>query len=235
MQFSGPLIRARLIKRYKRFLADVTLEDGTDVTVHCANPGAMIGLAEPDTTVWLTKSNNPKRKLAYSWELSETEQGLVGINTGHPNKIVKEALLAQAVPELAAYGTVRPEVMYGEGSRVDFLLSQDGLPDAYVEVKNVHLFRQPDLAEFPDSVTARGTKHLKELANMARSGCRAVMLYLIQRDNCEKFSIASDIDPTYAASLTEACKAGVEVIAYNCHINKDGIAIGGSVAYIDGN
>ncbi len=166
MHFPSPLVRGTLIRRYKRFLADVTLETGEILTAHCANPGAMTGLAMPGLPVWLSKSDDPKRKLAYSLELVELPTGIVGINTAHPNRIVGEALRARAIPELGAYDGIRAEVKYAEKSRVDFLLTAEGLPDCYLEVKNVHLVRAAGLAEFPDSVTTRGARHLADLARM---------------------------------------------------------------------
>lgn len=174
MRFQTPLIPGRLIRRYKRFLADVELDNGTVVTAHCANPGAMLGLKDEGLRIWLEPNDDPKRKLKYGWRLAELPGGhWAGIDTAVPNRIVKEALLARAVPELAAYETVRPEVKYGRKSRVDFLLSGDGLRDAYVEVKNVHLRRDGDWAEFPDSVTTRGARHLDELSDMVAEGHRA--------------------------------------------------------------
>src|SRR5215471_18210410 len=184
MRFTEPLIPATLIKRYKRFLADVVLPSGEAITAHVANPGAMIGLAAPGSRVWLSKSAKATRKLPYSWELVEVDLGagpeLIGINTAHPNLMVAEAIAAAAIPELAGYTTSRREVNYGKNSRIDFLLEASSRPPCYVEVKNVHLMRSPNLAEFPDSVTARGTKHLDELAVVAAAGDRAVMLFLIQ-------------------------------------------------------
>src|ERR1700732_928200 len=184
MRFTEPLVPATLIKRYKRFLADVVLPSGEEITAHVANPGAMIGLAAPGSRVWLSKSANAKRKLPYSWELVEVDLGagldLIGINTAHPNLLIAEAIAAGAVPELVGYTATRREVNYGKNSRVDFLLEGPGRPPCYVEVKNVHLMRPPRLAEFPDSVTARGAKHLDELAGVTAAGARAVMLFLIQ-------------------------------------------------------
>lgn len=233
MKFSGELIPATLLKRYKRFLADVTLPDGSITTVHVANPGAMIGLQAPGARVWLSRSPNAKRKLPLSWELVETDFGagseFVGINTGHPNTIVAEALAARAIPELAAYTTIRREVKYGKASRVDFLLEAEGQPPCYVEVKNVHLMRQPGLAEFPDSVTARGARHLEELAMMVAAGSRSVMLFLIQIGSAERFALARDIDPAYGLAFDRARTAGVEALAYTCTIARDGIALTRSV------
>ena len=229
MQWPGlpdtPLTKGTLLKRYKRFLADIELENGEVITAHCANPGAMTGLKDPGLPAFLSKSDNPKRKLAYSLELLEVDGGLVGINTVHPNRIVEEALIAQTIPELASYTSVRREVKYGEKSRIDFLLEQEGLPNCYVEVKNVHLMRQPGLAEFPDSVTARGTKHLGELSKMVAEGHRAVMLYLIQRTDCKTMAFAADIDPVYAETLEKVTKSGVELLCWDCAISPQEITL----------
>lgn len=225
MHFPSPLSEARLVRRYKRFLADVTFTSGDEATVHCANPGAMTGLAEPGMRVFLSKSDSPTRKLPWSWELVETGGGLVGINTSHPNRLVAEALAAGTIPELSGYGAVRREVRYGTNSRVDFLLSDESRPPAYVEVKNVHLSRTQGLAEFPDSVTARGTKHLADLSAMAATGHRAVMLYVIQRSDTNAFDLARDIDSAYASAFELAQEAGVEMIAYRCKMSLDEIVV----------
>ncbi|WP_422038223.1 DNA/RNA nuclease SfsA [Roseibium sp.] len=224
MEFAEPLVGGRLVKRYKRFLADVVLDaDGREITAHCANPGSMLGLKEPGSRVWLSPSNNPKRKLKYSWEIIEADGALVGINTAHPNKLVEEAIEAGRITELSGYASMRREVKYGKNSRIDILLEGPDGGRTYVEVKNVHLMRQPGLAEFPDSVTARGAKHLGELADMAGEGHRAAMVFLVQRPDCERLSLAEDIDPAYAAAFRSARGAGVEVYAIGCDVRLDGI------------
>ncbi len=226
MKLPAPLHRGRLVQRYKRFLADVTLDSGETVTAHCPNPGSMWGLKDPGLTVWLSKSDDPKRKLAHTLELMEADGTLVGIHTGKPNKLAEEAVLAGVIPELAGYGSVRREVKYGQSSRIDLLLEDgpDGRP-AYVEVKNVHMRRQPGLAEFPDSVTARGAKHLGELAQMVQTGARAVMLYVVQRADCDRLRFAEDIDPAYARAFRDASAAGVEAYVYGCTITEEEIVV----------
>jgi sugar fermentation stimulation protein A len=227
MRFPTPLVPGRLIRRYKRFLADVALESGGEVVAHCPNPGSMIGLAEPGMRVWLEPNDDPRKKLRYSWKLVELGGGhWAGIDTAVPNRVVGEALKAQAVAELAGYSGVRAEVAYGAASRVDFLLTGDGRPEAYVEVKNVHLRREGDWAEFPDCVTARGANHLDELAAMARAGRRAVMLYLVQRSDCGRFRLADDLDPGYARAFREARAAGVEALCYGTGIGLHGVTLG---------
>ena len=224
MRFETPLVPARLIRRYKRFLADCRLEDGSEVTAHCANPGSMMGLAEPGEKIWLEPNDDPKKKLKFGWRLVDHENGhFTGVDTSIPNRALRAALEAGEIPELAAYDTVRPEVKYGQNSRIDFLLTGPGLPDAYVEVKSVTLSRQPGLAEFPDSVTARGTKHLGELAAMAAQGHRAIMLYLVQRTDCDRFALAADIDPAYAAAFEVARAQGVERMICGTRISPDGV------------
>ena len=234
MRFSAPLMPATLVRRYKRFLADVVLPSGETITVHCANPGAMTGLNVPGARVWLSKSANAARKLPHSWELIEVDLGagveLVGINTGHPNALAGEAIAAGLIPELAGYATARREVRYGERSRVDFLLEGPPRPPCYVEIKNVHLMRERGLAEFPDAVTRRGARHLAELAAMVAAGHRAVMLFLIQISSAQCFKLARDIDPAYGQAYDAARRAGVEVIAYRCVISRDGIEVAQPVA-----
>jgi sugar fermentation stimulation protein A len=236
MRFPTPLIPAILVRRYKRFLADVVLPSGEQITVHVANPGAMTGLMAPGARIWLSRSNNPKRKLAHSWELVEVDLGagleLAGINTAYPNLLVAEALALGAIPELAGYGSVRREVKYGKNSRIDLLLEAAGRAPCYVEVKNVHLMRQPGLAEFPDCVTARGAKHLDELAAMVAAGARAVMLYVIQIGSADRFALADDIDAAYAAAFDRARARGVEAIAWRCALTPEAITVATAVPIV---
>jgi sugar fermentation stimulation protein A len=229
--YPKPLLRGRLIRRYKRFLADIRLDDGREVTAHCANPGSMIGLKEPETEVYLADVAGGGRKLAYSWELARIGKTFVGINTSRPNALVAKALEADLIPELTGYGVRRREVRYGTGSRIDFLLEAEDGPACYLEVKNVNLKRDRSAAEFPDAVTERGAKHLRELALVAQAGARAAMLYLVQRDDCSHFAIARDIDPAYDTALREARSAGVEVLCYDCRLTLEGIDFGKSLAF----
>ena len=227
MIFPTLLRPARLIRHYKRFLADVEMEDGARVTAHCANPGAMTGLADPGARIWLAPAP-AGRKLAWSWVLTELTDGgrrdLVGINTLHANTLAAEAISASRIPELAGYGEIRREVAYGQGSRVDFVLGEPGRPACYVEVKSVTL-RRGGLAEFPDSVTQRGAKHMDDLGRIRESGARAVILYVAQRGDCAAFSVAADIDGAYAAAFGRARDAGVEVLCYACQVTVGGISI----------
>ncbi len=239
MKFPDPLIRGRLIKRYKRFLADIELEGGPDhgkiVTAHCANSGSMLSVNEAGAEVWLSPARNPDRKLKYTWEMIRIGRSLVGINTSLPNGIVAEAIEAGRIPELKGYGSLRREVKYGENSRIDLLLERNGPDDGekcYVEIKSVTMKRdlgrdQP--VEFPDAVTTRGAKHLVELSNMVSLGHRSVMLYLAQRADSPGFAIAADIDPDYANGLAAARKSGVEVLSYGCRLTKRGITLTGPV------
>ena len=232
MLLPQPVARGHLIKRYKRFLADIELDDGQVVTAHCANTGSMAGLTEPGLPVYLSYSSNPKRKLAWSWQSVELESGLVGINTAQPNRLVAEALAAKAIAPLTAYTNVRPEVKYGEKSRIDFLLSAEGMPECYLEVKNVHFSRERGLAEFPDSVTARGARHLDEMARMVEQGKRSVTLYVVQRSDCTRFAFAADLDRTYAKAQEKARSRGVEFLAYSCQISPAEISLAGPLPFV---
>ncbi|MEJ2122596.1 MAG: DNA/RNA nuclease SfsA [Alphaproteobacteria bacterium] len=232
MRFADPLRRGRLIKRYKRFLADVRFDDGEEVTAHCPNPGSMLSVSDPGSRVWLSHSDNPKRKHSHTLELIETPGGLVGVNPNRANDLAREAIEAGAIAALAGYGTIRREVRYGVNSRIDLLLQDDGRPDCYVEVKSVTMRRnggEMGIAEFPDAVTKRGAKHLGELAAMVAGGPRAVMLYLAQRSDCGQFAVAADIDPGYAEALEHATAAGVETLAVRCSLDPDGIAVSDSL------
>lgn len=231
MDFPQPLVRGTLVSRYKRFFADVVLDDGREITAHCPNPGAMLGLNTPGLGAWVSRSDDPKRKLAHTLELVEADGGLVGINTLHPNRLVAEALAADAIPEVAGYATHRREVRYGANSRVDFLLEHPERAPCWLEVKNCHLRREGTLAEFPDCVAARSLKHLRELTAMVEAGQRAVMLFVIQRTDCDAFEACADLDPAYAKGLTEAAAAGVEVLAYRCAISPGRVTIADRVPW----
>ncbi|HEX2556625.1 MAG TPA: DNA/RNA nuclease SfsA [Microvirga sp.] len=229
MRFAEPLIEGRLVERYKRFLADVDLPTGERVTAHCANPGAMMGLKAPGLRVLLSRSDNPNRKLAYSWEFVEVAAGggpeqLVGINTSRPNHLIAEALREGRLEPFRGYTSIRPEVKYGRNSRVDFLLEREGDPPCYLEVKNCHLMREAGFAEFPDCVAARSAKHLDELADMVRAGARAALVYVIQMQ-AERFDVARDIDPAYDAAFRDALAAGVESYAYVCRLSPEEVAV----------
>ncbi|MEM7288825.1 MAG: DNA/RNA nuclease SfsA [Pseudomonadota bacterium] len=217
------MIETRLVKRYKRFLADVEFPDGHIETVHCPNPGAMQGLTQPGIRAWVSDSRNPKRKLQFTLELVEVEDVLIGVNTNRPNRLAVEAIEAGRIAKLARYDRLRTEVKYGENSRIDILLETDGQPDVYVEVKNVHFRRTPALDEFPDCVTARGAKHLHEMAREVAKGNRAVMLYVIQRGDGKHFGFANDLDPNYVKAFREAHASGVEALAIRCDVSVDRI------------
>ena len=224
MKFSTPLRKGTLVKRYKRFMADIVLETGEKITAHCANSGSMMGVKDEGAEVWVSPSKNPKRKLKYTWELIKVGESLVGINTSLPNKIAQESIETGVVVELQGYETLRREIKYGKNSRIDILLEDPAKAACYVEIKNVTL-RRRHLAEFPDSVTAGGKKHLGERANQVAAGDRAVMYYLTQREDCDTFTVARDIDPDYAVALEKAMKAGVEVICYGCKLTTEDIRV----------
>lgn len=229
MKFQTPLLPAILIQRYKRFLADVRLDDGTLLTAACPNTGSMLGLTTPGSRIWLSQSDSPARKYRHTWEMIEdaafNAPTLVGVNPNHPNAIVAAAIAEERIPELAGYSSLRREVKYGVNSRIDCLLEGGADGSCYVEVKNVHLMRLAGLAEFPDSPTERGVKHLQELTQMVRDGHRAVMVFLVQRGDACGFAVARDIDPAYGAAFVKAAAAGVEMLCYRCNLSPQEIAI----------
>ena len=225
MRFPTPLLEGRLLRRYQRFLADVDTAAGI-LTAHCPNTGSMQGCAEPGMRVWLSPATNPARKLAWTWELVEALPGVVvGMHTGRSNALVREAIEAGRVPELAGYPAIRPEVKYGEGSRIDLLLTAPGRPDCYVEVKNVTAAVAGHIGYFPDAVTTRGTKHLREMSAMVAAGHRAVLVFCVQRGDVECVRPADHIDPVYGRTLREALAAGVEVIALGATVWPAGIEL----------
>jgi sugar fermentation stimulation protein A len=225
MLFPTPLVRGRLLRRYKRFFADVMLDDGQEVTTHCPNPGAMLGLSTPGQACWVSLSADPKRKLAHTLELVDAGGALTVVNTLLPNRLVAEALAADAIPELSGYAAARREVRYGAASRVDFLLEGTDRPAAWVEVKGVTLHRGGGLAEWPDCVSARGARHAEELGAMASKGDRAVVLFVVLRPDCDRFAVAADLDPTFAQTFGRTRREGVEVLVYGCAVNPEQIAL----------
>ena len=255
MRFPAPLQSGKLVQRYKRFFADVVLDDGREITAHCPNPGAMLGVNTPGLPVWVSTSDAPHRKLPHTFELVEVDGRLVGINTMHPNRLVAEALAEGLIPELAGYAEVRREVKYGANSRVDFLLTDPGKPPRWLEIKNVqsllqrnlkpdhrvwlevkncHLSRTKGLAEFPDCVAARSSKHLRELEAMVAEGDRAVVLFVVQRTDCEAFSACRELDPTFARGLDHAADSGVEVLIYACDVTTTAVGISHPLSWIRG-
>lgn len=226
MIFSNPLLPATLIRRYQRFLADVELPDRQTLTVHCPNTGSMLGCAEPGMPVWLSRSGNPKRKYTLTWELVDIGQGtLVGINTGLTNRLVEEAIVHKTFPSLAVYSRLYREVRYGrEGSRVDFVLEGNGIP-CYLEVKNVTAAVQEGIALFPDAVSHRASRHLRELMTMASQGLRAVLFFCVQRNDVREVRPADAIDTVYGATLREALACGVEVMAGAAEVTPQAIVL----------
>jgi sugar fermentation stimulation protein A len=231
LDFASPLARGVLLRRYKRFFADVQMPDGGEITAHVPNPGAMLGLKEPGQAVWVSRVDDPKRKLTHTLELVEAGGGLVGVNTMHPNRLAAEAIAAGLIPELSGYARLRREVKYDTDSRIDILLEDDARPLCYVEVKNVHFQREPGLAEFPDCVTVRGVKHLKALERMVEAGYRAVMLFVVQRADCDRFDTADDVDKAYGPALRAAAARGVEVLCYGCHLTAGGVRLDRALAW----
>lgn len=229
MKFESPLIETTIIKRYKRFLSDLSL-DQEIINAHVPNTGSMKTCWEQGWKAYVSHSDNPKRKLKYTWELTDNGESLICINTALPNKIVKEALIAGTIPELKDYSTVQPEQKIFD-SRIDFKLEEDGLPIVYVEVKNVTLKGEGKLALFPDAVSTRGQKHLKDLIKIKESGFRSVMFYLVNREDVDAFMPAKEIDPQYAELLKEAEKAGVEILVYQTKLSPQEISIKKKLPY----
>jgi sugar fermentation stimulation protein A len=234
MQFKEPLIRGTLQQRYKRFLADVTLDSGQTITAACPNTGTMLGLTTPGLRVYLSRSDRVTRKYPHTLEIVVRDDvGCIGINTSHPNRLVEEAIAAGVVPQLSGYESLRREVKYGVNSRIDVLLEAQGRPACYVEVKNVTLYRRAHHAEFPDCRTERGVKHLRELSDMVRAGHRAVMVYCIQGGDAVDFTLTPDLDRDYFEAFKAAKIAGVEALAVTCHVSPDRIEVTGQVPVLD--
>jgi len=225
MKYPQPLIPATLLRRYKRFLADMAMADGSRITVHCANPGSMLSLAVTGRRCWLSHHAGTARKLDYSWELEEAATGCIGINTARANAVVAEALAAGAIPELAGWPIVRREVPDGDASRLDFHLSGGEGRDCWLEVKSVTMSREAGLAEWPDAKSSRGARHLQALSRLASAGAKATLLFLVQRPDCSAFRAAGDIDPAYAAALAAVDRTKVRILSYDCAVSPQGIEL----------
>jgi sugar fermentation stimulation protein A len=223
MKYPQALIPATLLRRYKRFLADMRMENGSETTAHCANPGSMLSLAVAGRRCWLRHHAGTARKLEYSWELEEAPTGCIGINTARANTVVAEALAAGTIPELTGWSIVRREVPDGDASRLDFHLSGGNGPDCWLEVKSVTMSRTAGLAEWPDAKSSRGIRHLEALSRLAGGGAKASLLFLAQRPDCTAFRVAADIDPAYAAALARVDRAKVRILAYDCTVSPEGI------------
>jgi len=239
MRFEPELKSATLIKRYKRFLADIELANGKQTTIHCANTGAMTGCADAGNTVWYSTSDNPKRKYPHSWELSQTRNGdKICINTQRANQLAVEGINNGTIVELAGYDNLRTEVKYGsENSRIDIYLDSENRTPCYIEVKSVTLLEEnqqhPGLGYFPDAVTTRGQKHLRELTEMVNSGSRAVLLFTVLHSGIEKVSVAHHIDATYSQLLKQAKEVGVEILCYKAELSESEIRLVEAVEFVD--
>ena len=226
-------ISGRLIKRYKRFFADVKLDNGKVVTAHCPNTGSMMGLLKEGNVVYLSKSDNEKRKLKYTLEIIKVQDACVGVNTHKANRIVEEGIVDKKISTLGKKYDFKREVKYGKNSRIDFLITNKKGEEIYLEVKNVTLSKRNGIAEFPDAITERGSKHLLELIDVVKKKRRAIMLFLVQRDDCKKFRIAEEIDTTYKKNIINAKKAGVEILCYSCSFVRNNIELDKKIKFID--
>ena len=229
MKFNKKLLQGTLIKRYKRFFADINYQKKI-ITAHCPNPGSMMELLDKGNKVWFSTSNNPKRKLRYTLEIIEVKNEKIGINTLLTNKIVFEALINKKIDTLIKFNNIKPEVRFSDKTRFDFFLS-NSKEKCFLEVKNVTLLREKKIAEFPDAVTSRGTKHLNELCNAKKKGYQSYILYLIQREDCNSFKIAKDIDEDYKIAFVKALKTGVKILCYDCKLNSEEIKLNKQINY----
>ncbi len=229
MNFEKRLISGELIKRYKRFFVDVKISNKI-VTAHCPNTGSMMGLLKRGNRVWLSKSNNPKRKLKYTLQIIEDQKSKVGINTHLTNKIVLEAFNKKMIKDFTLIDELKQEIKFGKNTRFDFLVTQRKMK-SFIEVKNVTLSREKGLAEFPDAITSRGLKHVRELLNAKKKGYEIYLLFVIQRDDCNKFEIAKDIDPEYCELLTKAVKKKLKILCYDCKFSTKGIKLNRKIKF----
>ena len=230
MKFTGNLLSGTLIKRYKRFFVDIEYQNKT-ITAHCPNSGSMMGLLNKGNCVWFSESNNPKRKLKYTLEIIDVNEKLIGVNTHSTNKIILEALNEKRIKNLVKFNNIKTEAKFSDKTRFDFLISNNK-QKCFLEVKNVTLSREKKVAEFPDSITCRGTKHLKELCNAKKNGYQSYILYLIQREDCDSFKIAEDIDKEYKIAFTKALKSGVKILCYDCKLNNEEIKLNNQIKII---
>ena len=229
MKFNKKLLQGTLIKRYKRFFVDIRYQNKT-ITAHCPNSGSMMGLLNEGNNVWFSQAENPKRKLKYTLEIIEVNKNLVGINTHLTNKIILESLKSKKIKSLNKFSDIKPEAKFSDNTRFDFLISNNK-KKCYLEVKNVTLVRQKEIAEFPDAITTRGKKHLKELIIAKKKGYESCILYLIQRNDCKFFKIAKDIDEEYKNAFNDALKNGVKILCYDCKLNNEEIIINNQIHY----
>jgi len=229
MNFENKLISGVFIKRYKRFFVDVQIENKV-ITAHCPNTGSMKGLLKEGNKVWLSKSNNPDRKLKYTLQIIEDDNSKVGVNTHLTNKIVLDALKNNLIKEFDKNITIKPEVKFGDNTRFDFLIAKKNYK-AFVEVKNVTLMRKPKIAEFPDAITSRGAKHIEELIKASKKGYKVYIAFIIQREDCNQFAIASDIDPEYSELLSKAVKKKLNILCYDCKFSSKGIKLNKKIKF----